>query len=162
MSLKKNTAGQKWIVFAWTIATNVALAGDAANITANLRLDGGGANAVDDTNPAELEDGFYAFDLTAAETNADNIVICPASATGGVAVVGCPMACWTETSVWDESLNSHKTKTTFGGLQTLVSKWDITANQLLLYAYDDTLLYTFDLTRDGEATEYNPDKRTPA
>jgi len=96
MSLQKNVASQKWIVFAWTIATNVALAGDAAQITANLRLDGGAANAIDDTNPTELEDGYYAFDLSQAETNADNIVICPVSSTGGVAVIGCPMACWTD------------------------------------------------------------------
>jgi len=105
MSLQKNVASQKWIVFAWTIATNVALAGDAAQITANLRLDGGEANAVDDTNPTELEDGYYAFELTQAETNADNIVICPVSSTEGVAVIGCPMA------VWTDSLAAIKTST---------------------------------------------------
>jgi hypothetical protein len=97
--LRKNVAGQRWVVFAFEDegGTNPGepVTGDAANITANLRLDGGAANAVDDTNPTELEDGFYVFDLTAAETNADNIVIAPASSTANVNVVGTPMATWT-------------------------------------------------------------------
>src|SRR5210317_738735 len=90
----KNTARQKWIVFAFQDegGTNPGepVTGDAANITANLRLDGGAANAVDDTNPTELEDGYYAFDITAAESNADNIVICPVSSTANVNVIGVP------------------------------------------------------------------------
>ena len=260
MALQKNVASQKWIVFAWTIATNVALAGDAAQITGNLRLDGGGANAIDDTNPTELEDGFYAFDLSQAETNADNIVICPASSTSGVAVIGCPMACWTDSlvayealqvtnravvnnihdtdlpavpaAVWDLDATTHQTTGTFGQaigdpvadtntifkavvtdatgatvgvdvvavkaeltdihgtdlpavktdtaailtdtgttldanitkiLKVLTGKWEITNNQLIMYDTDGTTaLYTFNLTQDGTATEFNPDKRTPA
>ena len=95
MALQKNVASQKWIVFAWTIATNVALAGDAAQITGNVWLDGV-TNAIDDTNPTELGRGFYAFDLSQAETNASHITMDAASSTGGVAVIGCPMACWTD------------------------------------------------------------------
>lgn len=205
MSLQKNVASQKWIVFAWTIATNVALAGDAAQITANLRLDGGVANAIDDTNPTELEDGYYAFDLTDAETNADNIVICPVSSTSGVAVIGCPMACWTDRlvavetkldtvdtvadgiqtdlnnatdglgalkalidaisaaaiadAVWDELMAGHVTAATFGLLQCLLANWEITGNQLILKDTAGTVKFTFDLTRDGEATSFNPHKR---
>jgi copper chaperone CopZ len=90
--MQKNAASQKWIVFAFDRTDNTPKTGDAANITANLRIDGGGANAVDDTNPTELEDGFYAFDLTQAETNGDSIVICPASSTSDIQVVGCPAA----------------------------------------------------------------------
>ena len=97
----KNTASQKWIVFAFQDegGTNPGepVTGDATNITANLRLDGGAANAVDDVNPTELEDGYYVFDLTQAETNADLIVICPASATANVNVIGVPGAVWTTT-----------------------------------------------------------------
>lgn len=91
---QKNTAG-KWIVFAWTTADGLPKTGDAANITANVRIDGGAANAVDDTNPTELEDGYYIFDITAAEFNGDNILICPASSTSGVQVIGVPGALWT-------------------------------------------------------------------
>ena len=99
MSLKKNVA-QKWAVFAWTIATGVGKTGDAANITAAVRIDGGAANAVDDANPAELTLGYYVFDVTAAETNGDNIVMIPASTTAGVQVIGCPMATWTEQATY--------------------------------------------------------------
>lgn len=97
--MQKNVAGQKWVVFAFQDEGGAnpgePVTGDAANITANLRLDGGAANAVDDTNPTELEDGYYIFDLTQAETNAENIVICPASSTANVNVIGCPAAVYT-------------------------------------------------------------------
>lgn len=95
MGLQKNVTGQKWIVFAFDRTDNTAKTGDAANITANLRLDGGAANAVDDTNPTELEDGYYAFDLTQAETNADLILIAPASSTSDIQVIGVPGALYT-------------------------------------------------------------------
>jgi len=95
MSLQKNVAGQKWVVFAFDLTTGAAVTGDAANITANLRLDGGAANAVDDTNPTELEDGYYVFDLTQVETNADNILIAPETTTGNTQVIGIPGAVYT-------------------------------------------------------------------
>lgn len=93
--MQKNVSGQKWIVFAFDRTDNTPKTGDAAQITANLRIDGGAANAVDDTNPTELEDGYYAFDLTQAETNGDLIVICPASSTSNIQVIGVPGAVWT-------------------------------------------------------------------
>jgi hypothetical protein len=90
----KNTAG-KWVVFAWTTADGLPKTGDALNITANIRIDGGIANAIDDTNPAELEDGYYIFDITSDEANGDNLVLCPQSGTSGVQVIGVPGAVWT-------------------------------------------------------------------
>jgi hypothetical protein len=93
--MKKNTA-TKWVVFAFTAATGLPVTGDEANITANVRIDGAGADAVDDTNPAALEDGYYFFEITAAECNGDSVVICPASTTSGVVVIGVPGAVWTE------------------------------------------------------------------
>lgn len=93
--MQKNVAGQKWIVFAFDRTDNTPKTGDAANITANLRIDGGAANPVDDTNPTELEDGYYAFDITAAECNGDLLVICPASGTSDIQVIGVPGAVWT-------------------------------------------------------------------
>lgn len=96
--MQKNTAG-KWVVFAFEDegGTNPGepVTGDAANITANVRIDGGAANAVDDTNPTELEDGYYVFDITAAESNGDHLLICPASSTANVNVIGVPGAVWT-------------------------------------------------------------------
>jgi hypothetical protein len=93
--MEKNTAGQKWVVFAFNRTTNAPVTGDAANITANLRIDGGAANAVDDTNPTELEDGYYVFDISQAETNGDLLLLCPASSTADVQVIGVPGAVFT-------------------------------------------------------------------
>lgn len=112
--MQKNTAG-KWIVFAFGSPTHATLAGkpitgDAANITANIRLDGGAANAVDDTNPAELEDGYYVFDITAAESNADLLSMHPASSTTDVLVIGVPGALYT-TSFTASDIAAIKAKT---------------------------------------------------
>ena len=56
--MQKNTASQKFVVFAFNRTTNVPLTGDAANITANLQKDFGTSTATNDVNPTELEDGF--------------------------------------------------------------------------------------------------------
>jgi hypothetical protein len=112
----KNTASQKWTVFAFNITTNAPITGDSANITANLRIDGAAANAVDDTNPTELEDGFYQFDLTQAETNGDNIVICPDSSTSDVQVIGCPMSVWTLDLATPAEIGAEVSTTGFWGL----------------------------------------------
>lgn len=93
--MQKNVGSQKWIVFAFDRTDNTPKTGDAANITANLRIDGGAANAVDDVNPTELEDGFYIFDITQAETNGDHILISPASVTADIQVIGAPAALFT-------------------------------------------------------------------
>ena len=95
LALQKNVASQKWYVFAFDDTDNSAKTGDAAQITANIRIDGGAADGVDDTNPTELEDGYYVFDLAQGETNGDYILICPASSTSDIQVIGCPMAIWT-------------------------------------------------------------------
>ena len=96
--MQKNTAG-KWIVFAYGLPDHASdgqpITGDAANITANVYIDGAAANAVDDINPAELGFGYYSFDITAAEANGDNIIISPVSSTGSVQVIGVPGAVWT-------------------------------------------------------------------
>ena len=93
--MQKNVAGQKWTVFAFDRTDNTPKTGDAANITANLRIDGGAANAVDDTNPTELEDGYYIFDITQAESNGENIVIAPVSSTSDIQVIGVPGVVYT-------------------------------------------------------------------
>jgi hypothetical protein len=92
--LKKNTAG-KWTVFAFDLTDNTPKTGDAANITANIYIDGS-VNAVDDTNPTELAGGYYIFDVTAAETNGDHLIIHPDSTTADIQVIGVPGAVWTD------------------------------------------------------------------
>jgi hypothetical protein len=104
--MQKNISGQKWIVFAFNLTDNSPFEGDADNITANLRLDGGTANPIDDTNPTELEAGYYYFNITQAETNADSIVICPSSVTSDVQVIGVPGVVWTLPAKYPATLAS--------------------------------------------------------
>ena len=83
---------QYWYVFAFDLTDNTPKTGDAAQITADVYIDDAVANAVDDTNPTELAHGFYRFDITAAESNGDQILIDPVSATADIQVVGVPGA----------------------------------------------------------------------
>ena len=95
----KNTASQQWVVFAFQDEggsnPGEPVTADQANITANVRIDAGSANAVDDTNPTVLSDGYYSFGITAAESNGDSIVITPVSSTANVNVIGVPGAVYT-------------------------------------------------------------------
>lgn len=98
-SIQKNVAGQTVEVFAFGLKNHAnasePITGDSANITANIRIDGGSANAITDTNPTELEDGMYSFDLTQAETNGDKLVVSPESSTADVQVIGQPAVVYT-------------------------------------------------------------------
>lgn len=84
----KNTAGQKLAVHAYESATGASKTGDANNITCYLSKDWGAAAQTNDVNPTELDavnmPGWYVFDLTQAETNAEVLVFAPKSATSGV------------------------------------------------------------------------------
>ncbi len=106
--MKKNTAGQKWVVFAFDETDNTPKAGDAAQITAKVSKDGAAAGATTDTNPTELESGYYAFDIDADETNGDYLAIIPVSSTGNIQVVGVPGGVWTTFPV--ESVDSGATQ----------------------------------------------------
>lgn len=85
--LFKNVAGQKVHVFAYNNTTGAPVTGDAANITGYVSLDGT-ANAIDDTNPTEVDatnmPGLYVFDLTQAETNGDGFALYAKSTTANV------------------------------------------------------------------------------
>lgn len=98
MGIRKNQAGQRLLVFAFTRATNAPVLGDAANITAKLRLDSGTATDTNDVNPTELEDGYYEFSVTQAETNANVIDVFPESSTAGTQVIGVPTRIFTSPS----------------------------------------------------------------
>lgn len=86
--LYKNVASQKIAVFAYTASTGAAKTGDAAQITAYISKDFAAGAATNDTNPTEMDatnmPGWYVFDLTQAETNAEVIVLAPKSSTSGV------------------------------------------------------------------------------
>lgn len=88
MPLYKNVASQKIAVYARDTANDTEKTGDAANITAQISIDGGATAATNDTNPTELDatdaPGIYIFDMTQAETNGDMIILSPTSSTGDV------------------------------------------------------------------------------
>ncbi len=90
MGLRRNVANQKWRVFAFNRNTNIPVTGDAANITAKIAKDWAAAAATNDVNPTEVEDGFYNFDLTQAESDGDVLDLFPESSTADVQVVGVP------------------------------------------------------------------------
>ena len=86
----KNVASQKIAVFAWDNAGGAAKTGDAANITAQISIDGAACAATDDTNPTELDaadaPGTYIFTLTQAESNGDMIILQAASSTSDIEI----------------------------------------------------------------------------
>ena len=88
--MRKNIAGQQIPILAWDMSNNEEKTGDAANITAQISLDGAASIALDDNgaNPTELDatdaPGVYIFDLTQEETNGDMIIISAVSSTSGV------------------------------------------------------------------------------
>lgn len=87
--LFKNVASQKIHVYAYDSTTGAAKTGDAGNITGYVSLDGT-ANAIDDTNPAEVDatnmPGLYVFDLTQAETNCDAFALVAKSSTANIRI----------------------------------------------------------------------------
>ena len=96
----KNVAGQKLIVFAFDSTTNLPKTGDAANITAYVSKDFGTVTVLGDTSAAEMDatnaKGYYLFDLTQAETNADTLLFSAKSSTANIVVVGAPATVYTQ------------------------------------------------------------------
>jgi hypothetical protein len=87
--MKLNTSGQRFHVIAFNASGRVS--GEAANITAQLAIDGGTRSATSDTNPVEIgSTGEYVFDLTQAETNGHSLSFTPVCSTSGVQVLGVP------------------------------------------------------------------------
>ena len=86
--MKKNMASQLVAVTAWDVVANAPKIGDAANITAQISLDGGATAATNDTNPTELDatdaPGVYIFSMTQAETNADLVILHAVSSTADI------------------------------------------------------------------------------
>ncbi len=137
----KNVAGQKVAVFAWDNAAGSEKTGDAANITGEISKDAGTSVATDDTNPTELDatdhPGVYIFSLIQAETNADLIIITPASSTSDI--VFRPLIIYTKSAdtgiagaVWDVTASSHVTAGTFGAkIRTLVNTINVILSRVL-------------------------------
>jgi hypothetical protein len=82
----RNTAGTLK-VFAFNRTNNAPVTGGASQITCKVSLDGGARVALADTNPTEMEDGYYLFDVTAAENNGITADFFPESAVMNVQVI---------------------------------------------------------------------------
>lgn len=88
----KNVASQKIAVFAFDITTGAPKTGDAANITVYVSKDWGSVTALGDTSATEMDatnaKGYYLFDLTQGETNADALLFTAKSTTANISIVG--------------------------------------------------------------------------
>jgi hypothetical protein len=86
----KNVASQKIGVFAYDSSDGSAKTGDAGNITAYISLDFAAPAQTNDVNPTELDatnaPGWYVFDLTQGETNAEVIILAAQSATADILI----------------------------------------------------------------------------
>lgn len=126
--MQKNVASQKWVVFAFDRTDNTPKTGDAAQITANIKVGAAASGATNDLNPTELEDGYYQFDLLQAETNADELIIFPASSTSNIQVIGCPSVIYTRPANFSTlSLGVGGAVTTVTNLTNAPTSGDLTA-----------------------------------
>lgn len=98
----KNVTGQKLIVFAFDASTGLPKTGDAANIIAYVSKDYGAVTVLTDTGTGGASEmdatnakGYYIFDLTQGETNADFLLFSGKSSTSNIVVVGAPSAVFT-------------------------------------------------------------------
>jgi len=96
----KNVASQKVIVFAFDATTNLPKTGDAANLTAYVSKDYGTVTILTDTSATEMDatnaKGYYLFDLSQAETNADTLLFSCKSATANISVIASPATVFTK------------------------------------------------------------------
>jgi len=83
----KKYSGAETRVFAFTAATGLPVTGGAAQLSCKVSKNSGTATALADTSATEVEDGYYLFDLTQAETNGDTLDFYPESSTSGVVVI---------------------------------------------------------------------------
>lgn len=128
-TLQKNTAGQRIRVFAFNVTTGLPVTGDAANITCKLSIDYASPVALTDTNPDEIEDGYYHFLPTQAETNGDVLEAYPESSTANVQVI-------VADGLQADSLVSQLTNSLSAGA-SLLSVFDASRNRLTLVADTD-------------------------
>lgn len=88
----KNTAGQRIALFAFNVTTGAPVTGDAANLTAYVSKDGGTVTALTDTTATQMDatnaPGWYLWDVSQTESNADWLLFTGKSSTANVSLVG--------------------------------------------------------------------------
>ena len=87
----KNVASQTIDVFAFDYSTGAPKTGDAANISVYLSKDDGSLPQLTDTSATEISStnapGWYRFDVSQTESNADKLLFTGKSSTSNVTVV---------------------------------------------------------------------------
>lgn len=91
----KNTAGQKFYVFAFDTTTGLPKTGDQANISVFVSKDYAAPVQTADTSATQVDatkdPGTYIVDATQAETNGEILKISATSSTPNVQVIGAPV-----------------------------------------------------------------------
>jgi hypothetical protein len=140
--MQKNVGSQKLIVFAFDSTTNLPKSGDAANLTAYVSKDWGSVTVLGDTSATEMDatnaKGYYLFDLTQSETNANCLLFSAKSSTSNIVVLGAPATVFTTpanfaTAVIDSNGLADSTVVKLGpsGAATAQTARDIGASVLL-------------------------------
>ena len=124
MAFYKNEANSVTVLAIDTSSSNAPKTGDALNITCQIVLDSGSPAATTDTNPTEINSssmpGLYRFDLTAAECNADHIVMYATSSTGSIEIDPV-MIFTTDESLFQADVSSLATSSALSTVSTNVS-----------------------------------------
>lgn len=112
----------KVLCYAYDKTTNLAKTGEAGNITAYWNKDGGSGVATNDVNPAAVTnmDGYYAFDMTAAEMTCNIGILLPVCSTTNIIVERVHISTTSQTfltgSVDDAAASTTDATTTLTGL----------------------------------------------
>lgn len=151
IQVKTTTTGAKTTVLVFYTAAQALDTVDTNVDTLLTRLSAARAGYLDELAAANIPADV---DAILADTGTDGVVVASGSKTGyALSAAGVD-------DVWNEALSGHQTIGTAGEvLQAMMGNWTILNNQLLIYDLSGNLVRTFDLTRDGSATEFNPDKR---
>jgi hypothetical protein len=110
-------------VYAFNRNTSQPVLGDADNITCKVSVNGGARTALNDTNPVELEDGYYLFDVQQSENNGTTADFFPESSTANVQVIPIEHARYTR-----DTLQSLSTTVSQAILSELVSRFQISTS----------------------------------
>jgi hypothetical protein len=159
----KNVVSQKIQLFAFDTTTGAPKTGDAANITAYVSKDHGGVTVLGDTSAAEMDavnaKGVYVFDLTQAETNADELTFTAKSTTANVSVTPRFVSTWPLNNIADAYLDrdmsvgtDSNARSPRNALRFLRNKWTLIAGTLSVKKEDDsTEAWNSAMTSDAAA-----------
>lgn len=151
----KNVASQKVQLFVFDTTTGAPKTGDAANLTAYVSKDHGSVTVLGDTSATEMDatnaKGVYLFDLTQAETNANELTFTGKSSTANVAVtprfittlptLGIPTAIENADALLNRDMSAvsdTNSRSPLNALRQIRNKWTISGATLSVKKEDDS------------------------